>query len=85
MAGRAHHAAAWMRAGAAQVESLDGRAVARAFGRGSQREELVGRDLAVEDVAVGHAVTLLDIDRAEYLAVQRRHRRNWGRTRSWWR
>ncbi len=39
-----------------------------AFWRRSLREELIGRDLAMEDVSIGHAVALLDIHRTEHLA-----------------
>src|SRR5579885_2069945 len=70
VAGRAHDAAAGVGAGATEVQTLDGRAIASAFGGGPQREKLVGRDLAVKDVAVGHAVTLLNVDGAENLSVQ---------------
>src|SRR5581483_2900071 len=67
---RAHHAAAGMRAGAAEIESLDGRAIAGALWGWSQREKLVRGDLALKDIAVGQAIALLDIERAEHLAVE---------------
>src|SRR5579883_2928314 len=69
---RAHHAAAGMRAGAAEIESLDGRAIAGALWGWSQREKLVRGDLALKDIAVGQAIALLDIERAEHLAVEDR-------------
>src|SRR5579883_1924744 len=74
MAWRAHHAAAGMRAGAAEIETLDGRAIAGALRGWAQREKLVRGDLALKDIAVGQAVALLDIEGTEHLAIEDRVR-----------
>jgi len=70
VAGRAHRTTAGSRAGAAATQPVKRSAVSRAFRRRAQREELIGCDFAVEDVAVGHSVSLLDVHGAEYLAMQ---------------
>ena len=56
------HAAARVGGGAAEVEALDRRAR-----RQPVLPHLVGRDLALEDVAAGEADALLDVRRAEHL------------------
>src|SRR5262245_19076926 len=67
-----HHAAARVRARAAQVEAFDRRAVARPAGNRSQEEDLVRRDLAVEDVPAGEPEALLEVEGREHLAVHDR-------------
>src|SRR5262249_26835550 len=69
MAGRAHDTATGMRAGTAEIESLDWRAIARAFGRWTEREELIRGDLAMKNISIGQAVTLFYIYRTEHLAI----------------
>ncbi len=69
MAGSAHDAAAGMHARAAEIQPLDWRAVAGAFGRRAEREELIGCDFAVKDITVGHPIAPLDIEGAEDLPV----------------
>src|SRR2546426_2101530 len=64
----AHDAAAGMRAGAAQVETADRRAVVRPARGRTEEEQLIGGHLAVEDVPLGETEDLLQIPRAEDLA-----------------
>ncbi len=54
----AHDATTRVSAGAAEVEPLNGSTIACTFRGRTQREELIGSDLAVEDIAVGHAVAV---------------------------
>ena len=68
--GRAHDSAAGMRRRAAHVEAADRRAVLRPAGRGAQEEQLLERQLALEDVAFGQAPLALEVERREHLAVQ---------------
>ena len=67
---RAHDAAAGVRARAALVQPADRRAVLRPARRRPQEEELVQRQLALEDVALGEAGDALDVGRREHLPVQ---------------
>ena len=59
-----------MRGGAAHVEALDRRRVLRPAGRGAQEEELLERELALEDVAFGQSPLALEIERGQDLAMQ---------------
>src|SRR5262245_53528063 len=68
----AHHAAARVRPGAAEVEPLDRRPVARPAGDRPHEEDLVRRDLAVEDVPAGEPEALLQVPGREHLAVHDR-------------
>src|SRR5689334_5306501 len=65
----AHDPAARVRRGAAHVEAADGRAVLRPPGSGAEEEELLERQLALEDVALGQAELALDVERREDLPV----------------
>ena len=60
---RARHAAARMRAGAAEIERADRRRVTRMARQRAHEEELVGPQVAVEDVALGDAEDVLEIER----------------------
>src|ERR1035438_8185213 len=65
----AHHAAAGVGAGTAQVQPCNWRAIARPAGHGTHEEHLVQTHLAVENVAAGDAEAPLQIERAEHLPV----------------
>ena len=67
--GRAHDAAAGMRGRAAHVEAVDRRLVLRPAGHGPQEEELLERQLALEDVALGETPLALEVERRHDLAV----------------
>ena len=66
-AGRAHDAAAGMGGGAAHVEILDGRAIARPAGDGPQEEKLLERKFSLKNIAFGEAGGALDIERRDDL------------------
>jgi hypothetical protein len=57
---RRHHAAARMRAGTAHVEALGRTAVLREPGKRTIEQQLVERELALEDVAFGESHLVLD-------------------------
>ena len=59
-----------MRGRPAHVEALDGRPVLRPSRRGPQEEELLERELALEDVAFRQAPLALQIERRDDLPVQ---------------
>src|SRR6266705_1428544 len=59
-----------MGAGAAQVETFERHAVLGPPGRRSEEEELIRRQLPVEDVPARQADHLLEVPRAEDLPVQ---------------
>ena len=69
-AGRAHDPAAGVRGRAAHVEAAHGRAVAGPARHRPQEEELLERQLALEDVALGQAPLALEVERGQHLAVQ---------------
>ena len=68
--GRAHDAAAGMRGRSAHVEVLDRRAELRPSRHRPQEEELLQRELALEDVAFAQSELAFQIERRDYLAVQ---------------
>src|SRR5207245_9432075 len=57
-------------AGTAQVQSFDGRPVARPTGDRTEDQGLVQRHLAMVDVALGQPEPLLQVDRREDLPVE---------------
>ena len=61
-----------MRRAARLVQAGDRRAEVGVAGRGPHVEQLVGRQLAVEDVAADEAVLVLHLVRPDHLAVQDR-------------
>ena len=63
----AHEAAAGMGRRAAHPQAVHRRAVAGPAGHGPVEEELLERQLALEDVALGEADPLLDVERREHL------------------
>src|SRR5206468_7100473 len=65
----ASEAGAWMCAGAAEVQPLDRRAIAGPVEQRTHREDLVQRQLAVEDVAGGEGVGRFQILRRDHLAL----------------
>src|SRR5688572_19716023 len=64
---RAHDPAARMRPRAALPEAVQRRAVLRPLGHGTQEEELVQRQLALEDVPLAQARDALDVRRRDHL------------------
>ena len=68
--GRAHDAAAGMRRRSAHVEVAHRRLVLRPARRRPQEEQLLERQLALEDVAFGQAEVALDVERRQHLPVQ---------------
>src|ERR1700709_1068618 len=58
---RAHHTAAGMRRGAAHVHPGDRRTVLRVAGYRAVEDELVHREFALEDIALGQAGLVFDI------------------------
>src|SRR5579862_3746412 len=60
VAGGAHHAAAGVGAGAAQIQPANGCAILCPTGRGAQEEELIHAHLAVKDIASRHSVCLFE-------------------------
>src|ERR1035441_4299466 len=66
---RAHNSTAGVRAGAAQIQPLRRRAVARVAGHRAHDEHLIQGHLAVEDVAAGDAVAALHVERREHLLI----------------
>ena len=64
---RAHDAAAGMRGRAAHPQVLDGRLVLRVAGHGTQEEQLLERELALEDVAFGQSQLAFEIERRDHL------------------
>src|SRR5687768_13519464 len=69
---RAHDPAARVRAGATLIEALDRRAVAGPRRRGAKEEELVQRQLALEDVPLAQTRDALDVGRRDDLPVHDR-------------
>src|SRR6185436_8624476 len=69
-AGGAHDAAAGVRRRAAQVEVADRRFVLRPPGSGTEEEELLQRQLSLEDVALRETEGPLDVERRQHLAMQ---------------
>src|SRR5690606_2953807 len=67
VAGSPGDAASRVSAGAAEVETCNRHAVIGVAQHGTRREELIQRQLAVEDVAVDHAETPLKIERRQDL------------------
>ena len=61
-----------MRPRAAQVEAVDRRAVVAVAAHRPQREELIGRHLAVQRVTARESERALELERREHLAVQDR-------------
>src|SRR5262245_13106192 len=61
------HAAARMRARAAEIEVAHGSAVARPARNRTHEEELLEHQVAVEDVPLGEAVGALEIEGGEHL------------------
>ena len=61
VARRTHDAAAGMRGGSGQPEALDGRLGAAPAGHRPIEEELLERELALEDVALGQPYFVLDV------------------------
>src|SRR5687768_11946112 len=68
-AGEARDAIARMCARAAHVQPAYGRAISRPSQQRTHREELVERQLAMEDVASGQTVCRFQIDRRDHLPV----------------
>src|SRR3954447_26858371 len=68
--GRPHDAAPGMRGGAAHPEVLDRRPIARPSGNRAVEEELLERELALEDVALRQAEVALDVERRQHLLVE---------------
>src|SRR5579884_1287208 len=66
---RTHHSTARMYSRSAQIQSLDWSTVASTFWRGAQGEDLIWRDLTLEDIAIRQPIALLDVNRAEHHAV----------------
>src|SRR5207247_8657745 len=60
-AGRAHHAAAGVGAGAAEVQPLQWHAVLGPSGRRTEEEQLVRGELSVEDISARQADHLLEV------------------------
>ena len=69
-----------MRGRAAHVEVADGRAVLRPARDGTKKEELLERQLALEDVALGQAPLALEVERRDDLPVADDVRAGWART-----
>ena len=67
---RAHDAAAGMRGRAVHPEPVDRRSVARVARYGTIEEELLQRQLTLEDVALGEPELALDVLRRQHLLVQ---------------
>src|SRR3954470_21927929 len=67
---RSHDAAAGVCRRAAHVEPLHRRLVLRPAGRGAEEEELLQRQLSLEDVAFRQAEVPLDVEGRQDLAVQ---------------
>ena len=70
LAVRAHDAAAGMRRRAAHIEVANRRRVLRPSRGRPQKEQLLERQLALEDVAFRQAPLALEIERRQHLAVQ---------------
>src|SRR5258705_4782974 len=56
--------------GTALIEATDRRSELRPPRRGAQKEQLMERQLAGEDIALGKAGDLLDVERRNHLPVQ---------------
>src|SRR5579885_17034 len=69
VAGNTRDAAARMAVGAALIERRDGRAVIGVMRHRALEEELIGRQLAMKDVALRQADDLLEIGRKQHLHV----------------
>jgi hypothetical protein len=54
---------AGVRTRAAQVQTVDWRGVARPTGDWTEREELIEAQVAVENIATGQSVLLLEVER----------------------
>ena len=67
---RAHDPAARMGRGAGQPEVADRRPEAGPAGHGPAEEQLLERELALEDVALGEAGRPLDVERCHHLAME---------------
>ena len=65
--GRAHDAAAGMRGRAAHPQVLDGRLVLCPAGHRAQEEQLLQRELALEDVALGQSKFAFEVERRHHL------------------
>src|SRR5580704_5173823 len=68
VSGGAGDTSAGMRAGAAQIQTMDWSSVLRPSGQGTHEEKLLQPQVAVENVAFGQAVRTLEIERREHLA-----------------
>src|SRR5277367_5281212 len=68
--GEPHHAAARVRAGAADIEAFDRGAVLRDAGHRADHEELVEGEVAMMPMAAGDAELPLDIDRGQQLTAR---------------
>src|SRR5215469_8093914 len=66
---RAHHAAAGMRSGTAEIQAAHGRPITRPSRYRAHDEHLVEAHLAVEDVTAGDAETAFEIERGQNLAA----------------
>ena len=64
---RAHHAAARMRAGPAQIQPADGRPITRAARHRPHHEHLIQAHFTVEDIAAGEAEAAFQIERRQHL------------------
>src|SRR5215204_4503212 len=69
---RAHHPAAGMGCGAAQIEARNRRPVARVARHRTEREELAGSHRALEDVAAREIEDAFEVRRRQHLAVEDR-------------
>ena len=63
VAGSTGDAAARMRAGAAQVESIYRRAVLRPARNGAHEEKLIERQVTMKNISFGQAVSAFEIER----------------------
>ena len=68
--GRSHDSAAGMRSRSAHVEALHRRSVLRPTGRRAEEEQLLERQLTLEDVALGKAEGPFDVERRQDLAME---------------
>lgn len=68
VAGRSGHSSAGMRAGSAQVQPFDRRAILRPTGHRAHEEKLLERKIAVKNIALGEAVGAFQIEGRENLS-----------------
>src|ERR1051325_254025 len=68
--GRAHNAASWMCGRAAHIKVLDGRAELRITRYRTQKEKLLQRKLALENIAFTQTEFAFQIQRREHLFVE---------------